>query len=144
MGEQYKLLISLIIAIIFLVSHILTYNRVEEKPKEFNGIGRITRINQNDLGDSWFYVDIVIDGVVHSAKTDSYVLKPEDLEIGNEVNVVYRYTKNGNIRCYINDVGFKRVIEDDVSKKTPVLLFISLAFFALSVLIFLKSIISFK
>lgn len=63
---------------------------------------------------------------------------PNDTKIGDQVNVVYRYTKSGDIRCYINQEGFKRIIQDKYNTQKPVILYIAIFLFAIFAIMLIK------
>lgn len=102
--------------------------------KEFNAVGIIKRINDDELGNVWFYVDININGIVYSAQTDKYRSIPVNTAIGDYVQVVYRFIDEKMIRCYIVQSGFERIIRDDV-KINPLVIIGGLLSFLIIVLL---------
>lgn len=138
MYGEFKFVIFLILALAFFIIYVITNKGSSKKSETYDGMGTITRINMNDRGDTWYYVDINVNGTIHSAQTDSYVEMPNDTKIGDQVNVVYRYTKSGDIRCYINQEGFKRIIQDKYNTQKPVILYIAIFLFAIFAIMLIK------
>lgn len=139
--SEYKYILFLVIALIFLLIHLFNVKNNSIQTEQFDGVGTITRINMNERGRTWYYVDIYIDGEICSAQTDTYK-KTEDVKKGDTVSVKYRYTKNGSVRCYIAQDGFERVIQEEQNKK-PVMLYVAIACFLLFLVSLIKTLLKF-
>ena len=137
MGNDYKFILFLIIGIIFFAIYLFGRKIDNYNPETQAAIGVIDRINQNDSGDSWHYVRLLIDGKEYRAKTDTYRRSPKDVAIGDTVNVQYRHIANGQVACYINQQGFERVIGSSGQGK-PISLYCAMAFFAMFVFFAIK------
>ena len=136
--SEYKFVLFLVIAIIFLLIHLFNIKNNNEQVEQYDGFGMITRINMNEIGCTWYYVDININGKIYSAQTDSYQTVPDDVKKGDLVSVKYRFTKNGLVRCYITQDGFERVIQEDRNRK-PVMLYAAGVCFLIFLIMLIKS-----
>lgn len=136
--EDLKFIICFILALITFVIHIVgrrllkKYHK-ERKEKEKDAVGRIERINDNESGNSWFYIVFEKDGKTHIAQTSSYIKKPKDIKIGDEVKIKYRLTKGKYALCRIMDDGFKSVINYDEYVPSNFMLTISILFLAFGI-----------
>lgn len=139
--SEYKYILFLVIAVIFLLIHLFNAKNSSTQTEQFDGVGIITRINMNERGRTWYYVDINIDGKICSAQTDTYK-NTKDVKKGDTVSVKYRFTKNGSVRCYITQDGFERVIQDEQDKR-PVMLYIAIACFLIFLFLSIKTLLKF-
>lgn len=137
MGSEYKFVLFLVLAIIFLVIYLFGRKAENYNPETFPAVGVIERINQNDAGDTWYYIKLIVDGKEVTAKTDSYQRTPESTRIGDTVNIRYNFMAGGDVACYIDQQGFERVIGSGGERK-PVTLYCALAFLALFIFFLVK------
>lgn len=140
--SEYKFVLFLIIGLVFLLIHLFNTKTGNSQVEQYDGFGTITRINMNERGRTWYYVNIDINGQVYSAQTDTYQKVPNDVDKGDMVSVKYRFTKNGSVRCYITQYGFERVIQDNQNKK-PIMLYISIVCFLIFAFMFIKTLLKF-
>lgn len=139
--SEYKFIIFLFIAIVFLCFHFVSIRSNRNTVEQINGVGTISRILSDDSGYTWYYINININGAEHTAQTDTYRVVPDEIKVGDEVCVRWRYTKNGKVRCYITEDRFERVIQEN-EKSRPISLYISLFFFAIFIVLLVKSLFS--
>lgn len=139
--SQYKFVLFLVVSLVFFIIHRISFKPHKVQRQQFDAVGTITRINDNDYGRQWYYVDIVINGEVCSAQTDTYVSVPADTKIGDRVSVRYRYTDHNKVRCYITQEGFQRVISDDV-KDTRFFLYSAVVSLAIFLVMLVKMLFS--
>lgn len=137
--SEYKFVLFLVIAVIFFVIHMITSKPGEIRNEQFDGVGVISRINANDSGRTWYYVDININGNIFSAQTDTYNRVPDDVKKGDVVSVKYHFTQKGKVRCYITQSGFERIIQENADRK-PVLLYAALVSFLLFLFMLVKTV----
>ncbi len=140
--SEYKFVLFLIIGIIFLLIHLFDVKTDNFQFEQYDGFGTITRINMNERGRTWYYVDININGQVYSAQTDAYKIVPKGVDKGDTVSVKYHFTKNGFVRCYITQDGFERVIQEN-QNKTPIMLYIAIICFTVFAFMFVKILLNF-
>lgn len=135
--ESLKFIIFFVLALITYLIYIFskrTEKGIKEiKEKQKTGKGKITRINYNDRGRPWFYVELEIDGKKYEAQTETYVSKPEETDKGDIVNIKYYFTKNGTPRCTIIDKGFESLVysNDNDSNKVNKYILIASGIFTL-------------
>lgn len=121
--ESMKILILLAIALIIYIIYVISKKSDEKynkklKESEIQSVGKITRINLNERGRTWYYIEFEKDGMTHTAQTSSLKKVPDDIQIGDEVNIKYHFTKGGKrALCRIIDDGFESVVNyDDIEK----------------------------
>ena len=139
--SEYKFILFLVIAVIFLLIHLFIVKlNSSEQIEQYDGFGMITRINMNERGRTWYYVDININGKIYSAQTDPYQTVLDDVKKGDLVSVKYRFTKKGLVRCYITQDGFKRVIQEGRNRK-PVMLYAAGVCFLIFLFMLIKTLL---
>lgn len=141
--EDMKFIIFFIIALITYVIHMtskkthIKYDK-ECKENEKEGVGKIERINQDDSGKTWFYVSFEDNGIKYTAQTSTHNKVPDDLKIGDEVNIKYHFTKGKYALCRIIDRDFECVInyddDTDIKKVDNYILIASIVFLAFGLL----------
>lgn len=140
--SEYKFLIFLVIAVIFLMIHLFSVWLNKDSYEYFDGTGTITRINMDDYGDTWFYIDINVGGTVYSTQSDTYRKKPDNIKKGDVVKIKYCYIKGNDVRCYITQDGFERVIQENQNKK-PIMLYIAIVCFLIFAFMLVKTLLKF-
>lgn len=130
MDSEYKFVLFFVLAVIFFGIHLISRKVANYNPETFPAVGIIERINQNDAGDTWYYIRLIVNGKEMTAKTDNYHRTPQDASIGDTVNVRYNYIAGGDVACYIDQQGFERVISNAEEGK-PILMYCALAFLAI-------------
>lgn len=141
MFSEYKFILVLVVSLIFFIVHFYSGKISRRQIEYLPAIGVITRINTDDDGNSWFYIDLNINGSTYTAQTDRYSVIPRDTAKGDTVQVKYHYTKNNKVLCYIEQSGFERVASFDTSNK-PYFLYIAIALFVLFLLMLFKFILA--
>lgn len=141
MGEKYKFIIFLIIAVCFLGYYKMLAKAEGKTPVMASAVGTITRMNTSDSGNTWFYIQFYVNGVLYEGQTIKYVNFPKNTKIGDQVNFSYYVTPKNHCVCEINEEGFVSVRDSGSKGYKKIFLALSIVFLLLFVVFLIKSFI---
>lgn len=131
----------IVFALIFAVLAFLTRNAGSRNKNLETATAKIDRLTHSD-GDIIYYVSFYREGQLLQGKSIIYPGSGKRLQEGSTVNVEYYFTKAGWPRVIIQDPDLKP--RGKTATKLPIVLgIISLGFFVVAILFFLKNLLPF-